>query len=233
MKRKGREATEERFWGEETDGVVNDLENHPKTGSEVSSGKADACPSLHKRVSKGLLQGQCGEAGREVGRGWRQDHRFESLLSNRTPGLLPTLQLGHWWDPLKPGMLKQRTSGMTESRAYSTEQSLRKPLYLHPQTRWLHLPVGKPQSHPKERRSEVPFEEFDQPNKTVYSAPQVALVVKNLTIPTYHQPRRYETGVGWGRVSIPALGRSPGGGHGNPLQYSYLEKLQTEVPGGL
>ena len=23
--------------------------------------------------------------------------------------------------------------------------------------------------------------------------------------------------------SIPELGRSPGGGHGNPLQYSYLE----------
>ena len=25
--------------------------------------------------------------------------------------------------------------------------------------------------------------------------------------------------------SIPGLGRSPGGGHGNPLQYSYLENL--------
>ena len=24
-------------------------------------------------------------------------------------------------------------------------------------------------------------------------------------------------------VSIPGLGRSPGGGHGNPLQYSWLE----------
>ena len=24
-------------------------------------------------------------------------------------------------------------------------------------------------------------------------------------------------------VSIPGLGRFPGGGHGNPLQYSYLE----------
>ena len=24
---------------------------------------------------------------------------------------------------------------------------------------------------------------------------------------------------------IPALGRSPGGGHSNPLQYSYLENL--------
>ena len=26
--------------------------------------------------------------------------------------------------------------------------------------------------------------------------------------------------------SIPGCGRSPGGGHGNPLQYSYLEKLR-------
>ena len=25
--------------------------------------------------------------------------------------------------------------------------------------------------------------------------------------------------------SIPGLGRSPGGGHGNPFQYSYLENL--------
>ena len=34
--------------------------------------------------------------------------------------------------------------------------------------------------------------------------------------------------------SIPGLGRSPGGGHGNPLQYSCLENPQrTEKPGGL
>ena len=34
--------------------------------------------------------------------------------------------------------------------------------------------------------------------------------------------------------SIPGLGRSPGGGHGNPLQYSCLENpLWTEEPGGL
>ena len=30
--------------------------------------------------------------------------------------------------------------------------------------------------------------------------------------------------------SIPGLGRSPGGGHGNPLQYSCLENPQTEKP---
>jgi len=32
--------------------------------------------------------------------------------------------------------------------------------------------------------------------------------------------------------SIPGLGRSPGGGHGNPLQYSCLENPHEE-PGGL
>ena len=33
--------------------------------------------------------------------------------------------------------------------------------------------------------------------------------------------------------SIPASGRSSGGGHGNPLQYSCLENPMTEEPGGL
>ena len=33
--------------------------------------------------------------------------------------------------------------------------------------------------------------------------------------------------------SIPGLGRSPGGGHGNPLQHSCLENPWTEEPGGL
>ena len=33
--------------------------------------------------------------------------------------------------------------------------------------------------------------------------------------------------------SIPGLGRFPGGGQGNPLQYSYLEIPWTEEPGGL
>ena len=33
--------------------------------------------------------------------------------------------------------------------------------------------------------------------------------------------------------SIPGLGRFPGGGHGNPLQYSCLENPWTEEPGGL
>ena len=34
-------------------------------------------------------------------------------------------------------------------------------------------------------------------------------------------------------VRIPGLGRSPGGGHGNPLQYSCLENPMEEEPGGL
>ena len=33
--------------------------------------------------------------------------------------------------------------------------------------------------------------------------------------------------------SIPGSGRSPGRGNGNPLQYSCLEILWTEEPGGL
>ena len=33
--------------------------------------------------------------------------------------------------------------------------------------------------------------------------------------------------------SIPGLGRSPGGGHGNPLQYSCLDNSKTEERGGL
>ena len=32
---------------------------------------------------------------------------------------------------------------------------------------------------------------------------------------------------------IPGSGRSPGGGHGNPLQYSCLESPTTGEPGGL
>ena len=36
------------------------------------------------------------------------------------------------------------------------------------------------------------------------------------------------------RRSIPGLGRTPGGGHGNPLQYTLLENPHgIEVPGGL
>ena len=33
--------------------------------------------------------------------------------------------------------------------------------------------------------------------------------------------------------SIPGSGRSPGEGNGNPLQYSCLENLRAEEPGGL
>ena len=33
--------------------------------------------------------------------------------------------------------------------------------------------------------------------------------------------------------SIPGLGRSPGGGHGNPLQYSCLDNPMVEKPGRL
>ena len=53
---------------------------------------------------------------------------------------------------------------------------------------------------------------------------QVMLVVKNM--PANAGDIRYSG-------SIPGLGRSPGGGHGNPLQYSCLENPMTEEHGRL
>ena len=41
------------------------------------------------------------------------------------------------------------------------------------------------------------------------------------------------TGAAEDTGSIPGSGRSPGGGHCNPLQYSFLENPMTEEPGGL
>ena len=52
---------------------------------------------------------------------------------------------------------------------------------------------------------------------------QVALVVKN---PSANVGDMRDAGL------IPGSGRSPGGGHGNPLQYSCLENPWTEEPGG-
>ena len=51
-----------------------------------------------------------------------------------------------------------------------------------------------------------------------------ALVVKNSPV---NAGDTRDTG------SIPGPGRSPGGGHGNPLQYSCLRIPWTEEPGGL
>ena len=54
-----------------------------------------------------------------------------------------------------------------------------------------------------------------------WGASQVALVVKNLPA---------NAGDVRDRGSIPVLGRSPGDGHGNPLQYSCLENpMDREV----
>ena len=54
-------------------------------------------------------------------------------------------------------------------------------------------------------------------------ASQVVLVVTNL-------PAR--AGDGRDTGSVPELGRSPGGGHSNPLQYSCLGTPWPEEPGG-
>ena len=56
---------------------------------------------------------------------------------------------------------------------------------------------------------------FDQPLDSL-RASQVALVVKN---PSANVGDRQARDVG----SVPGSGRSPAGGHGNPLQYSCLE----------
>ena len=53
----------------------------------------------------------------------------------------------------------------------------------------------------------------------VYGACQVALVVKN---PPANAGDTRDAGL------IPGSGRSHGGGHGNPLQYSCLEKSQGQ-----
>ena len=55
-------------------------------------------------------------------------------------------------------------------------------------------------------------------------ASQVALVIKN--------PPASAGGIRQEGL-IPELGRSPGGRHGNPLQYSYWRILWTEEHGGL
>ena len=55
-------------------------------------------------------------------------------------------------------------------------------------------------------------------------ASQAVFVVKNLPVNT-------EDARAMG--SVPGSGRSPGGGHGNPLQCSCLENSMKEEPGGL
>ena len=54
-------------------------------------------------------------------------------------------------------------------------------------------------------------------------APQVALVVKN---PPANAGDERDVG------SMPRLERPPGGGHGNPLQYSCLENPMARGAGG-
>ena len=56
----------------------------------------------------------------------------------------------------------------------------------------------------------------------------MVLVVKNLPANAGDARDARDAGL------IPGFGRSPGGGHGNPLQYSCLENpTGTEEPGGL
>jgi len=82
---------------------------------------------------------------------------------------------------------------------------------------WVHLLMGvklKDTTKPKTgRRKDLLFAASKE-----YGASQVALVVKKLPA--------YAGDVG-DMGLIPGLGRSPGGGHGNPFQYSCLENPWT------
>ena len=60
--------------------------------------------------------------------------------------------------------------------------------------------------------------------QTGEKASQVVLEVKNPPANTEDARDKH---------SIPGSGRSPGGGHGNPLQYSCLENPMVQEPGGL
>ena len=59
-----------------------------------------------------------------------------------------------------------------------------------------------------------PRKERDLPSHTTVGASQVVLVVKN---------PHANTGDARDMGSIPGLGKYPGGGHGNPVQYPCLE----------
>ena len=62
---------------------------------------------------------------------------------------------------------------------------------------------------------------------------QVALVVKNLPANAGDAGDAGDAGEAGNACLIPGSGRSPGGGHGNPLQYPYVENPMDRKPGGL
>ena len=49
----------------------------------------------------------------------------------------------------------------------------------------------------------------------------------------WHSDKESTANAGDTRNESSGLGRSPGGGHGNPLHYSFRENPWTEEPGGL
>ena len=80
------------------------------------------------------------------------------------------------------------------------------------ETGWQHRDIGKKAGRSRRQR-EMSLSEFAFPS-VFQRASQVALVIKN---------PRADAGDARDAGSIPGLGRSLGGGHGNPLQYSCLE----------
>ena len=63
--------------------------------------------------------------------------------------------------------------------------------------------------------------------RAIYGASQVVLVLRNPPTNTGEARDPRDTG------SIPGSGRSPGGGHGNPSQFSCLKNPMDREPGRL
>ena len=82
-----------------------------------------------------------------------------------------------------------------------------------------HCVTWETRVQPSQARSKI----LSKPH-TVRQASQIALMVR---YPPGNSGDIRDTG------SIPGSGRFPGGGHGNPLQYSCLENPWTEETGGL
>ena len=67
----------------------------------------------------------------------------------------------------------------------------------------------------------------------MFSEYQFSIVVMGLPWQLSGKESSFNAGDTADSDSIPRSGRSPGGGHGNPLQYSCLENPRDGVSGGL
>ena len=124
----------------------------------------------------------------------------------------------------EPGGL-QSMGSLRVGHSWATSLSLF--TFMHWRRKWQPTPVFLPgESQGRWRLGGLPpvglhrvgHDWSDLAAEAAAGASQVALVVKN---PPANAGDRRDTG------SVPGSGRSPGGGHGNPLQYSCLENSIT------